>query len=134
MSIGSKARRDARKKKSPPAVKRAASPVIPHAHLVDQHDAIIGGAGLRGAQWVLVMGGAVLAGTDSAAMVLAMLNHAAALRTEAGETVRLSYSDVLRDAATKEASAAGKTLEEMLQALEQERIEHALGKLEQPGP
>jgi uncharacterized protein YbaP (TraB family) len=99
---------------------------------MDENDNILGGAGLRGAEWVLVMDGEVLAGTESAGMVLAMLNHAASLRREAGQTVRLSYSDVLRDAATLDAASEGKTLEEFLEALEQERIEHAQAKLGVP--
>jgi hypothetical protein len=133
MSIGSKARRDARKKQTRPAGKRPPASIRPHAHLRDPQDQIVGGAGLRGSEWVLVMAGEVLAGTDSAAMVLAMLNHAAALRREAGETVRLTYSDFLRDAATAEAVAEGKTLEELLAALEEERIEHARAKLAASG-
>lgn len=125
MSIGSKAKRDARKKKAKPAARHPSLPITPHAQLRDSDDKVIGGAGLRGTEWVLVMGGEVLAGTESPGMILAMLGHAANLRQETGETIQLTYSDVLRDAATSEACSAGKTLGQFLEFLEQERLEHA---------
>jgi hypothetical protein len=125
MSIGSKAKRDARMKKARPAARRPPLPITPHAQLRDGQDQVIGGAGLRGSEWVLVMDGEVLAGTESPGMILAMLSHAANLRQESGETIHLTYSDLLRDAATSEAASAGKTLEQLLDFLEQERLEHA---------
>ena len=77
MSITSKARRDARKKKAAKAA--PARPLVEHAHLVDERGGVFGGAGLRGKEWVLVLGGKPAARTDSAAMVLAMLQHVATL-------------------------------------------------------
>jgi hypothetical protein len=121
MSIGSKARRDARRKKAAKA--GPARPLVEHAHLVDGRGGVFGGAGLRGKEWVLVLGGKPAARTDSAAMVLAMLKHVAELKETAGDAVRLSYSTQLRDAATAEASAEGKTLDEFLAQLEAERAE-----------
>jgi hypothetical protein len=121
MSIGSKAKRDARKKKA--AKSAPARPPAEHAHLVDGRGVVFGGAVRRAQEWVLVIGGKPAARTDSAAMVLAMLKHVAELKETAGDAVRLSYSTQLRDAATAEASAEGKTLDEFLAQLEAERAE-----------
>jgi hypothetical protein len=125
MSTRSKAKRDARKKKSKGASRGTPSrPIVEHAHLVvDQ--TIVGGAGLRGGEWVLVLGGKVMAATESAAMILAMLKRVATLQEETGQTVELNYSTQLRDAATAEAEAEGKTLDDYLAELEAEREEHA---------
>ena len=125
MSTRSKAKRDARKKKSKGASRGTPPrPVVEHAHLVvDQR--IVGGAGLRGGEWVLLLGGKVMAGTESPAMILAMLKHIATLQEQTGQTVELSYSTHLRDAASAEAEAEGKSLEDYLVELEAEREEHA---------
>src|SRR5688500_5862886 len=110
MSIHSKAKRDARRKKAAKA--GPARPLAEHAHLIDGAGRVFGGAVLRGKEWVLVLGGKPAARTDSAAMVLAMLQHVAALKEGADDTVRLSFSTHLRDAATAEATAEGKSLDE----------------------
>lgn len=126
MSINSKARRDARKKQRPRlGATRAALTLRPHAEILDGDGKIVGGAGCRSGEWVLVINGREVAGTESPGMVLAMLTHAATLREEAGLPVELRYSTALRDAATTEAEAAGKTLEEYLAMLEAERVERA---------
>ena len=131
MSIRSKAKRDARKKKQRNPVRVGAARAIEeHAHLLDEHGNIFGGAGRRGSEWVLVLGGKVATATDSPAMVLAMLKHVAALRESAGGGVQLNYSNQLRDAATAEAEAEGKTLEEFLAMLEAERLERTNDALE----
>ena len=133
MSIHSKSRRDARKKKQRPSGADRTGPKLqPHAHLLDGDGKVIGGAGLRGDQWVMVVGGKVITTTDSAGMAIAMLKHVAALREAAGLAVTLSYSTQLRDAATVEAEAVGKTLDEYLDLLEQERVERAESKLSGP--
>ena len=59
----------------------------------------------------------------SAAMMLAMLKHVAALRAAAGDTVRLTYSTHLGEVATAEAAAEGRTLDEYLAQLDAEREE-----------
>lgn len=126
MSIHSKAKRDARKKQRPkPGGGRTAATLRPHAEILDGDGNIVGGAGLRAGEWVMVLNGREVTGTDSPAMILAMLTHAATLREEAGLPVELRYSTVLRDAATAEAEGAGKTLEELLAMLEAERVERA---------
>ena len=120
MSIHSKARRDARRKKSRTPRPGPARPLAEHAHLVD---GIFGGAALRGEEWLMVLGGKVVTATDSAAMMLAMLKHVAALREAAGDTVRLTYSTHLGEVATAEAAAEGRTLDEYLAQLDAEREE-----------
>ena len=126
MSIRSKAKRDARKKKQrSPARAGAVRAIEEHAHLLDERGNIFGGAGRRGSEWVLVLGGKVATATDSPAMILAMLKHVAALRESAGGGVQLNYSNQLGDAATAEAEAEGKTLEEFLAMLEAERLERS---------
>src|SRR6478735_6253903 len=126
MSIRSKAKRDARKKRQRSPVRAGAARAIEeHAHLLDERGSIFGGAGRRGSEWVLVLGGKVATATDSPAMILAMLKHVAELRESAGGGVQLNYSNQLRDAATAEAEAEGKTLEEFLAMLEAERLERS---------
>lgn len=133
MSINSKARRDARRKQqSGGTMQRRPAPLPAHAHLLDANDRIVGGMGLRGDEWALVLGGQVVTTTDSAAMAIAMLNRAAAAAGTPGAPLRLRCSDALRDAATREAQADGRTLEQHLAVLEAERVEHMQKKQPQP--
>jgi len=126
MSIRSKAKRDARKKKQrSPGRAGAARPIEEHAHLLDEHGNVFAGAGRRGSEWVLVLGGKVATATDSPAMIIAMLKHVAGLREAAGGGVQLNYSTQLRDAATAEAEREGKTLDKLLAMLEAERDERS---------
>lgn len=135
MSIHSKAKRDARKKQRPKFGATRALPLLrPHAEILDGEGNIVGGAGIRAGEWVMVLKGREVAGTESPGMVLAMLTHAATLREEGGLPVELRYSTELRDAATVEAQGEGKTLEEYLAMLEAERVERAeFRKGEAPG-
>jgi hypothetical protein len=124
MSINSKARRDARKKQRPKLGAGRSAPLLrPHAEILDSKGNIVGGAGLRSGEWVMLLDGQEVAGTDSPGMILAMLKHAANARGAQGEQVELRYSTELQDAATVEASAQGKTLDEHLALLEAERVE-----------
>ena len=133
MSTRSKAKRDARKRKLKRVSKeKRLRQIIEHAHLI-VGERIVGGAGLRGDEWVLVLGRDVVAGTDSAAMILTMLKHVAALQEQGGEAVELNYSTHLRDAATAEAEAEGKTLDAYLAELEAEREERAAESVEGEG-
>ena len=126
MSIHSKGRRDARKKKAKSAARaHPARPMTEHAHLLDGEGRVFGGAALRGEEWVVVLGGKPAAATDSAAMAIALLRHVAALREAAGDAVKLTCSTWLQETATSEARAEGKTLEEYLAMLEAERVERA---------
>ncbi|MDR0183741.1 hypothetical protein [Lysobacter arvi] len=124
MSRNSKAKRDARKKKEPARpIRRLGAALQPHAQLLDADDNAIGGVGWRDGEWLLVLGSQVAARSDSAAMALAMLRHVVAVQERAGREVRLEASAPLLHAAGREAAALGRTLEEHLAALEQERVE-----------
>ncbi|HEY2346389.1 MAG TPA: hypothetical protein VGH80_10960 [Xanthomonadaceae bacterium] len=124
MSIHSKARRDARKKKQGKQRRGAAARTIePHATLHDGGGALLAGAGRRGNEWVIVLDGKVVAGTESPAMTMAMLRHMASVRESEGLPVRLAYSTQLKSLASLEATRQGKTLAELLSALETERLE-----------
>ena len=126
MSRNSKARRTARRKKEPGRpIRRLGAPLQPHAQLEDAHGNSVGGAGFRDGEWLTVLGGQVVARTGSAAMTLAMLRHVVAVQEQAGGALKLTYSPAMEAAATREAEAEGKSLEEYLQALEQERLERA---------
>lgn len=103
--------------------------VIPaYAHLTDASGRVVGGAGLRDDDWVLVLHGRPAASTDSAGMILAMLRHTASMLRRAGHPVSLDCSDTLRDRATEEATVVGKTLDGYLAWLEAERAERAARK------
>ncbi|BDU15348.1 hypothetical protein [Lysobacter auxotrophicus] len=124
MSRNSKAKRDARKKKEPDRpIRRLGAALQPHAQLLDADDTAIGGVGWRDGEWLLVLGSQVAARSDSAAMALAMLRHVVAVQERAGRELRLEASAPLLHAAGREAAALGRTLEEHLAELEQERIE-----------
>jgi hypothetical protein len=123
MSRNSKVRRDARRKKEPDRpIRRLGQPLQPHAQLADAQGQAVGGAGWRDAQWLTVVGGQVVARTDSAALTLAVLRHLVALREQAGQPVTLTFSPSLEAMATREAAGFGQTLEEHLQQLEAERL------------
>jgi hypothetical protein len=126
MSRNSKARRDARRKKQAKRpIRRLGSPIQPHAQLELADGNTVGGAGWRDGEWLTVLGGQVVARTKSAAMTLAVLRHIVALQEQAGHAVRLTYSPAMETLAAREAEAVGKSLEEYLQMLEQERAERA---------
>jgi hypothetical protein len=126
MSRNSKAKRDARKKNEPKRpIRRLGNPLQPHAQLEDADGNAIGGVGWRDREWLMVLGGRVVARTESAAMGLAMLKHVVALQEQAGHTVSLTYSPAMKSAATREAAAAGQTLDAYLEMLERERVERS---------
>jgi len=134
MSKNSKARRDARKKKQPRSHTRTRAAMSqsksaePHAALLGDGGVVLGGAAFHGGEWILLLNGAVVSGTSSAAMILAMLKHTASVRESEGMTVRLTYSTTLKAAATKEAEVEGKTLDAYLEMLEVERVERLENK------
>jgi hypothetical protein len=134
MSRNSKAKRDARRKKEPKRpIRRLGSPLQPHAQLETGDGNTIGGAGWRDGEWLTVLGGQVAARTQSAGMTLAMLKHIVALQEQEGHSLKLTYSPTLEAAATREAAAAGHSLEDYLQMLEQERQERSEQADEVPG-
>lgn len=121
MSRHSKAKRDARRQKSPGNVPRRGRPALePHAELtVDR--AAVGVVARQGDEWVLFLDGRPVASTDSAAMTMAMLKRVATVREGGSGDVRLAYSTTLRAAATLEAESQGRTLHAYLEQLEAER-------------
>ena len=133
MSRNSKARRDLRRKKQPAgAIRRLGAALQPHAQLLDQDDASVGGVGWRDNEWLLVLGGRVVAHSESAAMALAMLRHVMAVQAQADHPLRLEASPALLHAAGREAAALGHTLEEYLAELERERREREPQAVEPP--
>jgi hypothetical protein len=130
MSITSKARRDARKKKKSKSLNRSTSTTRksaePHAALTDDVGNVIGGAAFHQGEWLMLLDGQVVSGTNSAGLILAMLKHTASVRESEGLSVRLTYSTTLRAAATKEAETEGKTLDAYLDMLEAERAERLI--------
>ncbi|HSM10450.1 MAG TPA: hypothetical protein VK827_02625 [Lysobacter sp.] len=113
MSIRSKAKRDARKKKAARNERETVRPSIePHAELRDGHGVLLGGIARQDEEWVLGLDGQIVGGSTSPATVLAMLKRAAAMQERAGHAIELKFSAALREAAQEEARAQGKTLEE----------------------
>lgn len=126
MSKQSKAKRDARKKKEPARpIRRLGQTLRPHARLTDASGEVFGGAGYRDGEWLMVLAGQVVARTESAAMMIAMLRHAATVLEAPGRAIVLNCSPTLEGAAASEALDAGRTLDEYLQFLESERAERA---------
>lgn len=127
MSINSKARRDAKKRKAQKEINRARANarnsgggVEPHAELRNPQGELLAGIVRRSGVWVLGMDGRIAGSSDSAAEVFAMIKQAAKLHEAQGQPVRLVYSDELRDTAVIEAAAQGLTLEQFDAKLEEE--------------
>jgi hypothetical protein len=116
MSIQSKAKRDANRKRT--SRERSGNTEAPrraieaHADLRDGEGALLGGIARQDGEWVLGLDGKMVGGSGSAATILAMLKRAAAMHERAGKPVVLKFSDALRDAAEAEARAHGLSLEE----------------------
>lgn len=121
MSINSKARRDAKKRRA----KAGASAVAPgpspgeanpaieaHAELRDSCGRLLGGIVRRDGEWTLGLGGRIVGESASAARVLAMLKRAATLHEDTGTTIRMSCSPSLSAAAAQEVAAQGLSFEQ----------------------
>lgn len=102
-----------------------------HAQLIDAIQGVIGGVALRDDEWAVVLNGRVVAATESAGLAIAMLRHTASLLIDSGRPVRVDVAETLRERATKEGAAAGKSLDDYLAYLEAERAERARER--QPG-
>ena len=122
MSIQSKARRDARRRKAErERNRRGDAPAIePHAELRDRDDNLLAGIVRQSGVWVLGMDGRIVGSSDSAAQVLMLIRRAQRLHDEKGVPVKLVYSDALRDEAELEAAAHGKSLADYEKQLEDE--------------
>lgn len=101
--------------------RRRAGELPVHAHLRDGEGRVLAGATLDGDEWTMLLGGRPVATTASAAMLIAMLRHTAAVQAGEGVRTRLAVSRALDAAATAEATAAGRTLAAHLDWLESER-------------
>lgn len=123
MSIQSKARRDARKRKAQRdrnLARAGAAPIEPHAELRDRDDNLLAGIVRQSGAWVLGMDGRIVGSSDSAAQVLMLIRRAQRLHDEQGVPVKLVYSDALRDEAELEAATHGKSLADYEKQLEAE--------------
>jgi hypothetical protein len=115
MSIRSKAKRDANRKKRQReriAVPARAPGVEAHADLRDGDGTLLGGIARREGQWVLGLDGRIVGESASAATLLAMLRRAAAMQERSGGKVTLRLSDALRAVADEESRAQGMTFEQ----------------------
>lgn len=122
MSITSKARRDAKKRKIAKA-RNAPAPgpgIEPHAELRDSDGRLLGGIVRREGEWTLGLGGRIVGGSESAARVLALLERAADLHRRDGREVRLGCSSALRSAAHSEVAERGLSFEQFQLELEKE--------------
>lgn len=95
------------------------------AHLLDGDDRIVGGVARRDDEYALVLGGRVMAATESAGMAIAMLRHARVVLSRDGAALSIRVAPALETPATEEAAAAGLALDAYLDALEAERRERA---------
>lgn len=95
------------------------------AHLLADGDRIVGGVARRDDEFALVLGGRVVASTDSAGMAIAMLRHARATLSTDETPLSVRIAPALETPAMLEAEAAGLTLDAYLAALEAERVERA---------
>lgn len=122
MSINSKVRREAKKRKAL-KTRRLSGPrsgIEPHAELRNPQGDLLAGIVRRSGVWILGMHGQIAGSSDSAAEVLAMIKRTAALHEAQGQPVRLVYSDELRDTAELEAAAQGMSLDAFEKKLEEE--------------
>lgn len=123
MSIQSKARRDARKRKLAKARTAARPPVSriePHAELRASDGRLLGGIVRRDGEWTLGLDGKIVGDSGSAAGVLALIRRAAALHERGGQAVSLNVSPILRAAADEELAARGLSFEQFEAEFEKE--------------
>lgn len=123
MSINSKARRDAKKRKAQKErnLRLANAPKVEgHAELRNQAGELVAGIVRRGGIWHLGLDGRMAGSSESAAEVFALLKRAGKTYEANGIPVRMVYSDELRDTAVIEAAAQGLTLEQYDAKLEEE--------------
>ena len=93
------------------------------AHLLADDTRIVGGIARRTDGYALVLGGRVVAATESAGMAIAMLRHARVTLSTEDAPLSIRIAPALEAPATAEADGAGLTLEAYLAALEAERVE-----------
>lgn len=122
MSIKSKAKRDAHRKKSSRrggAEATTKPDVEAHADLRDAAGTLLGGIVRRDDEWLLGMDGKMVGSSDSAATMLALIRRAAEMHERTGRQATLKFSDALRDAANEEARLLGMSFDEFEAGLDQ---------------
>lgn len=133
MSIKSKAKRDANRKKSnggngvssrsnsapDDASAEVKAEVEAHADLRDVDGSLLGGIVRRDDEWLLGMDGKMVGNSGSAATMLALIRRAAVMHERTGKQATLNFSDALRDAAHEEARLLGMSFEQFETNLEQ---------------
>ena len=137
MSIQSKAKRDANRKKAARERRTVDAPrsaIEAHAELRDSAGALLGGIARQHGEWVLGLDGQMVGGSGSAATILAMLKRAATMHERAGNRVVLKFSDALRDAAQSEAGAQGLSFDEFEARLESGMQAGSTPAVEHPNP
>ena len=92
----------------------------PHADLRDEKGKLLGAIVFKDGQWVLGLNGKIVGDTDSAAHVLAIIKHAAAMLRAQGREVQLVFSVPLREAAFAEVAELGMSFEQFQARLEQD--------------
>jgi hypothetical protein len=118
MSMGSKQRRDSRRKLAERLRNRATaqavpdSPIEPHAELRDGERRLLAGIVRRDGVWVLGMDGRIAGESESPAQMLALIMRAGEMHERQGTPVRLVYSDALKDAAHAEVKELGMEFEQ----------------------
>ena len=135
MSINSKVRRDARKRRMEKLRHAPAAGTVaiePHAELRDEAGQLLGGIVRRDGEWTLGLGGRIVGGSDSAARVLAMLKQAAALHERGGGSIRLRCSPALSAAAQQEVSEQGMSFEQFQVRLAEEMASGRAAPLSPP--
>ena len=136
MSINSKARRDASKRRLAKARNSAVSvtapPIEAHAELRDDRGRLLGGIVRRDGEWTLGLDGKIVGGSESAARVLAMLKRAAALHEREGVAIRMSCSPHLSKAAATEVANQGLSFEQFEAQLEMDLASGIAQPLELP--
>lgn len=122
MSINSKSRRDAKKRKEAKPDKAVPAHRLgqPHADLRDEKGKLLGAVVFKDGQWVLGLNGKIVGDTHSAAHVLAIIKQAAAMLRAQGREVQLVFSTTLRDAAHAEVAELGLSFEQFQARLGQD--------------
>ncbi|TZF91546.1 hypothetical protein [Cognatilysobacter lacus] len=98
------------------------------AHLLADGDRIVGGIARRYGEYALVLGGRVMASTESPGMAIAMLRHARVTLSSGPVPLSIDIAPDLQLPAMEEAASEGMELEAWLAALETERRERADGR------
>lgn len=128
MSKNSKAKRDAKRKKAPkrPFMRKLNDLIEPHGEMRDGTGRLIAGVGRHDEDWVLVVGGQVVAGGSRAADVMVMLHQLADMRQANGDAVVNTYSAAFKAAAEHDAKEEGISLYEYMERARDEMAQDSV--------